>query len=206
MRRGFTLSETMVATLITGVVLTAVMSSFLSAQRMLSVAMAESETAVAARSIREKLLFHASPTLQGVHYMGMLSGTNTGWIVETGSGIVSMSMGALGNSITDVRQQSMRLVLGEAAGRTFLVNERTPDKDRHLGWLWPGRFSLVDRRMSDIVSVEAKGNQPSGVYRVNVDVNLIAKGPGHEPVVHRERVSVPLLGRIQPLTDEKGEY
>ena len=58
MKRGFTLSETMVAMLVAGVVLAAVMSTFISAQVMMANAMAESEMALSARSIREKLLFH----------------------------------------------------------------------------------------------------------------------------------------------------
>ena len=91
-RRGFTLSEVMVALFVSGIVLTAVMSSFLSARRMMAEVMAESETALAARELREKLLFHAAPTIGGVHYAGMLSGTNTGWVVESGSGYVLMDI------------------------------------------------------------------------------------------------------------------
>ena len=46
-RRGFTLSEVMVALFVSGIVLTAVMSSFLPARRMMAEVMAESETALA---------------------------------------------------------------------------------------------------------------------------------------------------------------
>ena len=63
MRKGFTIGETMVATLILGIVLAAVMTTFLSAQRMLATSMAESELALASRGLREKLLFHAAPAV-----------------------------------------------------------------------------------------------------------------------------------------------
>ena len=108
MRRGFTLSETMVAMLVAGIVLTAIMSTFISAQVMMANTMAESEMALAARSVREKLLFHVSPTIDGVHYSGMLSGTNSGWVVESGSGYVLMGMSALGTSLSDVRPSETR--------------------------------------------------------------------------------------------------
>ena len=93
MRKGFTIGETMVATLILGIVLAAVMTTFLSAQRMLATSMAESELALASRGLREKLLFHAAPAVDGVHYAGMLSGTNSSWVVETGSHNILMQMG-----------------------------------------------------------------------------------------------------------------
>jgi len=206
MRRGFTLSETMVAMLIAGVVFAAIMSTFISAQVMMANAMAESEMALAARNIREKLLFHVAPTIDGVHYSGMLSGTNSGWVVETGSGYVLMQMPAFGNSLSDIRSQSMRLVLGQSGSNRYFVNEHIPNKDNYLGWLWPGRIPLVESSMLDIVSYDALGTGAEGVYRVHIDVDLAAKGPRSVPVYRRERVSVPLMGRRQPMVDSAGRY
>ena len=210
MRRGFTLSETMVAMLVAGIVLTAIMSTFISAQVMMANTMAESEMALAARSVREKLLFHVSPTIDGVHYSGMLSGTNSGWVVESGSGYVLMGMTALGNSLSDVRPQSMRLVLGQSGSDRYLFNERTPNKDSHAGWLWPGRIPLVESSMLDIVSYDSKGSgtstNPADVYRVNLDLSLKVNGPRNSPVVRRDRVVVPLMGRLQPMKDSAGRY
>ena len=210
MRRGFTLSETMVAMLVAGVVLAAVMTSFISAQVMMANTMAESEMALSARSIREKLLFHVSPTIDGVHYSGMLSGTNSGWVVETGSGYVLMEMPALGTSLSDIRPQSMRLILGQSGSDRYLFNERTPNKDSHAGWLWPGRIPLVESSMLDIVSYDSKGSgtstNPADVYRVNLDLSLKVDGPRNIPVVRRERVVVPLMGRLQPMKDSAGRY
>ena len=210
MRRGFTLSETMVAMLVAGVVLAAVMTSFISAQVMMANTMAESEMALSARSIREKLLFHVSPTIDGVHYSGMLSGTNSGWVVETGSGYVLMEMPALGTSLSDIRPQSMRLILGQSGSNRYLFNERTPNKDSHAGWLWPGRIPLVESSMLDIVSYDSKGSgtstNPADVYRVNLDLSLKVNGPRNNPVVRRERVVVPLMGRLQPMKDSAGRF
>ncbi|MBR1920475.1 MAG: type II secretion system protein [Kiritimatiellae bacterium] len=205
MRRGFTLAETMVAMLVSGIVIAAVMFSFLSTQRMMATAMAESELALAVRGIREKLLFRAAPEVNGVHYAGLLSGTNPGQVVETGSGYILMQMRAFGNSLSDVRDQSVRLVMDGAPGSRHLVNERIPNKDRYARWLWPGRFPLVDEQMTEVVSTEGIGNQPSGVYRVLVDVNLAAQ-TARDRVVRRERVSIPLLGRLQPMKNAAGEY
>ena len=53
-RRGFTLVETMITATIGVVVLTAVVSSFMAAQRMLHTAMEESEQSLASRAEREK--------------------------------------------------------------------------------------------------------------------------------------------------------
>ena len=210
MRRGFTLSETMVAMLVAGIVLFAIMSTFISSQVMMANAMAESEMAIAARSVREKLLFHVSPTIDGVHYSGMLSGTNSGWVVESGSGYVLMEMPALGTSLSDVRPQSMRLILGESGSDRYLFNERTPDKDSHVGWLWPGRIPLVESSMLDIVSYDSRGSgtsaNPADVYRVNLDLSYKVNGPRNLPIIRRERVVVPLMGRIQPMKDSAGRY
>lgn len=206
MRRGFTLSETMVAMLVAGIVLVAIMSTFISAQVMMANAMAESEMALAARSVREKLLFHVSPMIDGVHYAGMLSGTNSGWVVESGSGYVLMGMSALGTSLSDIRPQSMRLILGESGSDRYLFNERTPDKDSHVGWLWPGRIPLVESSMLDIVSYDSRGSGPADVYRVNLDMNFKVNGPRNRPIIRGERVVVPLMGRVQPMMDSAGRY
>ena len=206
MRRGFTLSETMVAMLVAGIVLAAIMSTFISAQVMMANAMAESEMSLAARSVREKLLFHVSPTIDGVHYAGMLSGTNSGWVVESGSGYVLMGMSALGTSLSDIRPQSMRLILGESGSDKYLFNERTPYKDSHAGWLWPGRIPLVESSMLDIVSYDSRGSGPDDVYCVNLDLSFKVNGPRDRPVIRRERVVVPLMGRLQPMKDSSGRY
>ena len=55
MKRGFTLIEVMTATVIKGIGMTAVISSFIALQRMFKTAMVEMELSLAARQLREKL-------------------------------------------------------------------------------------------------------------------------------------------------------
>ena len=60
--------------------------------------------------------------------------------------------------------------------------------------------------MTDVTSVESCGTGPADVYRVNIYVGLAVPVPGMRPFVRRERVSVPLLGRVQPMKDSAGRY
>ena len=59
--------------------------------------------------------------------------------------------------------------------------------------------------MSDVVSYETLGTKATDVYRVGIDINLMTKAGGVS-VFRRERVSVPLMGRIQPMKDISGKY
>ena len=72
-RCGMTLIEVMVSVSVLSIVMAAVASSFLTTQRMLKDAMGLSELSLAAREIREKILFNASPRSDGTSYAGLLS-------------------------------------------------------------------------------------------------------------------------------------
>lgn len=206
-----TLAELMVAAAVMSVVLLAVVSSFVTAQRMMRTAMAESELTLAAREIREKLLFRMTPNLGGVHYAGLLSGTNAAQIVES-SGAVLLRTSALGATLSDVRDQSMRLTVanepgrdasGKAFTRYYFMNEHTPDKDAHRRWLCPPAVSLADGVRAGAVDAAYVTHPPSTerrVYRLNVGVNLQAdvRNLDGTPIVRRERVSVPVFGKLQP--------
>ena len=69
-RHGFTLLETMVASSIALIVMLALVVMFLFCHRMFRIAMAESESALAMRELRDKLLFRAGPGLSS----GLLTG------------------------------------------------------------------------------------------------------------------------------------
>ena len=58
-RAGFTLVELMVASVVAGIVLTALVSSFIGSMRMMANSISSSELAIRTRELREKLLFHA---------------------------------------------------------------------------------------------------------------------------------------------------
>ncbi len=69
-RSGFTLMETMVSTAIATIVMFALACAFLFCQRMFRLTMAESESTLALREVRDKLLFRAGPGLSS----GLLTG------------------------------------------------------------------------------------------------------------------------------------
>lgn len=207
MKRGFTFVETMVATVAMSIVLGALLSLFVATQRMVSLSMAETELSIAARQLREKLLFHAAPPINGVTYAGILSGTNANSVVEGGaSPNIQMACAGIGSSLSDVRTQSMRIMMWGASPSHYLLNEHIPDKDAHAGWLKPGGFFLVDDSIADVVSYDV--NADGEIYRLYVNINLKAgvKDPGGADIVRRERIAVPVFGRLQPFQDAGGSY
>lgn len=216
-RRGYTLVELMVATAISVIVLVSVFSCFLTAQRMLKISMAESELALASRELREKLLFRTTPTIEGVHCSGLLSGTNSSAVVDS-SGVVLMSSVSFGDSLADMSSQSIRLLvssssfptaLGGTETRYYLVNDHTPNKDAHKAWLWPGRMSLTDVEGGVVGYDKPSTTSPlTAVYRLYFDLFLKANVSDNDgsPIIRKERVSVPLFGKVQPMGDQEGGY
>ena len=211
MKKGFTLTEVMVASSVMVIALSAIVSAFITTHRMLKTAMTDVELALSARELREKLLFHASPTINGVHYAGLLSGTNSSSVVES-SGAISMFAGAVGNSLGSIQSQSMRILLsnasvtgedGSSETRYFLFNDGTPNKNDYTRWLWPGRMSLCEDSISDVVSncydsaVLSSSAQP---HALSFDIELRAnvKNLDGSQTTHRERVYVPLFRKLQP--------
>ena len=209
-RRGFTLVETMVAASIGVLVLAMVMAPFISAQRMLRTAMAESELSLAMRELRDKLLFKASPDISGNHYSGLLSGMNLNESDIHNS--VEMSGHTVGATLGNTADSSIRLLVWQVGDCKMLINERTPDKDSHVRWLWPGSFELVkkDPPGSDVTTrseiLDYNPQNGSNRYRLYFDIGLKADVNG-DKIVRWERVTVPVLGKIQPMTSvgEAGE-
>ena len=205
MRRGFTMAETMVVTAIGAVILLAVGSSFMTAQRMLHTAMAESELSLAMRELRDKLLFKASPDISGNHYGGLLSGSGLNESEARNRNSVEMSGHTVGATLSSTNSSSLRLLVWSVGGSRMLVNERTPNKDAHVRWLWPGSLALADcTAMSDILGCDARNANGSNIYRLYFDIGLAAKNVHRNDgsqIVRRERVSVPVLGKLQPMRD-----
>jgi len=203
MRRGYTLTEVIMATAVSAIVLSAVASSFLAAQRMLKTAMYEAELSLAARELREKLLFRAAPEIDGVTYAGILSGTNASSVVESGANPnIQMSSAGVGTSLADVHPQSMRIMMWGTSPSRHLLNERMPNKDAHSAWLWPGRFPLAESAISEVIGYDSSDSSANSIYRLYVDFGLKADAD----VVRRERISVPVFGRLQPFKDSGGRY
>ena len=215
-RRGFTFVETMIATAVGAIVLVAVLSSFIAAQRMLHTAMAESELSLAMRELRDKLLFKASPDISGSHYAGLLSGVSLNEGDVRGYNSVEMSGHTVGSSLSSESTSSVRLLLWQVGDKKMLINERTPDKDAHVKWLWPGSLALAKwddpesdvTVMSDILGFGSRNANGSNVYRLDFDICIAAdvKRSDGSRIVRRERVSVPVLGKLQPIKNANGKY
>ena len=209
-RCGFTLVETMVAASIGVLVLAMVMASFISAQRMLHTAMAESELSLAMRELRDKLLFKASPDISGNHYSGLLSGMSLNESDVKGGTSVEMSGHTVGATLGNTADSSVRLLVWQVGDRKMLINERTPDKDSHVRWLWPGALALAEdcTVMSDILSYDARNLNGSNIYRLHFDIGLEAdvNRLNGDKIVRWERVSVPVLGKIQPMKNAADKY
>ncbi len=209
MRKGFTFVETMVATAVSGVVLVAVCSAFVVGQRLIREAMAQTELSIAARELREKLLFRASPPIGGVTYAGLLSGSSETSVLEGGaSPNIQMACTGVGSTLANQPAQSMRIMMWGTSPERYLLNERIPNKDAHLDWLRPGKMSLENTAISDVVGYESSDNTLAGIYRLYLNINMKAKvkdSQGHD-IVRRERIAVPVFGRIQPMQDPGGGY
>ncbi len=62
--------------------------------------------------------------------------------------------------------------------------------------------------MSDILSFGSRNANGSNVYRLDFDICIAAdvhRGDGSR-IVRRERVSVPVLGKLQPIKNANGRY
>ena len=73
LKRGFTLLEMVISVSIGMVVLVPVAETIITCQRMMKLAMAETETSLGIRELREKLLFHAAPGAGSRSFPGLAS-------------------------------------------------------------------------------------------------------------------------------------
>ena len=204
----------MIASAIGVTVLLVVVSAFMTAQSMLKTAMAESELSLALREMRDKLLFKVSPDIGGQHYAGLLSGRQLNENGETLRHAVEMAGRKVGSSLSSASDASLRLLVWQQGMKKMLINEHTPDKDAHARWLWPGALALVRRddqekkwkdatSMSDVLNYSSRNPDGSNVYQLDFDIALAAdvcRRDGSR-IVRKERVSVPILGKLQPLKD-----
>lgn len=161
-RSGFTLVETMVASSIALIVLLALAGTFLFCQKMLRLSMAEAESALALRDVRDKLLFRAGPGLNSGLLTGKASADGASitmsWEDESeGPNAIRLVWRTLSDSGSDV-----------SAGTFF--NERVAHTDANLKWFRPGGFFMqrnwsqtvdLPRIRIDLVSPAAASVQPS---------------------------------------------
>lgn len=220
-RRGFTLVEMMVSVAVLGIVLTAVGSSFITTQRMLKDAMGLCELSLAAREIREKILFSASPSGDGVRYAGLLSASaygSSGAPVSDGGNSITMEACTMGTTLagrsTSPSQIEIELETASDGTRRYLYNNKITSEGAGARWLRPLGTSIMSDNMSDILTFDTPTAVGSSSYgssqnavRLNLDIVLTsdAKNPDGTPMVRRERVVVPIFGVIQPFRVD-GKY
>lgn len=204
-QNGFTLVELMVASCIIGIVLSAVFSVFLTTQRLLKTAMSEAELSLAARELRDKLLFQISPRVQGVTYAGLLSATNLNEN-QVLHGFVEMAGGGLGSSLGDERTQAIRLVLAAEDEQKYLINEWAPDKDAHRDWLRPAALGLATESLAEMLDWSPY-QAATDLTCLTLDLCLCAErgNPDGSACVRRERVTIPLAGKIQKHQERNGQ-
>ena len=219
-RRGMTMVELMVSIAVFGIVMSAVMSSFLTTQRMLKDAMGLCELSLAAREVREKLLFNASPMSDGVSYSGLLSAAvscTSGAPISSSGNAVTMEAHTMGGTLADrsATPAQVEIELKTAADGTtrYLFNNKTPSANTRARWFWPTGTRILNPSMSDMLSFDTAGTVNSSVYsfsqnavRLNIDLSITSdvKNPDGTPMVRRERIVVPIFGVVQPFMVASG--
>ena len=215
-----TLIELMVSASVLGIVMVAIVSSFVITQRMLKEAMGLSELSLAAREIREKILFNASPQSSSANYAGLLScafnGTSGVPITSSGNAITmqACTMGTTLAGLSEVPSQvEIELKTSDDGSKRYLFNNKTPNATSKARWFWPVGTSILNTSMDDIVSFDTPTLVNSRAYstsqnaiRLNLDLVITsdAKNPDGTPMVRRERIVVPVFGIIQPLKVASG--
>ena len=129
--------------------------------------------------------------------------------VLSGMNSVEMAGHMVGSSLASTSDSSVRLLVWTVGDKKMLINERTPDKDGHVRWLWPGALALAGcDSMADILGYKSRNVNGSNVYRLYLDIGIASdvQMPDGSQVVRKERVSVPVLGKLQPMKDSSGRY
>ena len=126
-RSGFTLIETMVASSIATIVLLALVGMFLFCHRMFRLTMAEAESTLAMRELRDKLLFRAGPGLNS----GLLTGRAT-----ADAASITMTWPTLDNDAANDKPDRIRIIWRE----NNFFNERLPHTAANLKWFTPSGF------------------------------------------------------------------
>ena len=165
-RSGFTLIETMVATTIVSLAFIAIAATFLFCQRMFSLTMAESETTLALREIRDKLLFRAGPGLKS----GLLTGKAS---ADSASIIVDWETTMTDGTIDELSPSKIRLVWRTDTGQNgnYFFNERISHTPYNINWFKPSGFKL---QRSWVQTVD--------LPRIRIDMGDVGNGVTPTPI------------------------
>ena len=202
-RAGFTLLEVMFATAIFSIVAASLVTFFLGVQRLSWRATATAELSVAMRELREKLLFHAQPVINGVMRSGLLSGypsdyPNNKSPIESGIKVLvdapfcikaTEDKWTVFDNNGDV--QFSQIQLFNDSGR--FMNNGATDPWRTLwfrfgGSVEGGAESGLCYLGDDVFEYDVVSN---GIYFINLCASMNNHGL---EVVHGERIAVPVFG------------
>ena len=135
-KSAFTLVETMVSSSIALIVLGATVGTIVFCQRMFHQAMAEAESSLALREIRDKLLFHAGVRDNGSRLDdGLLTGK---WKADTASMTMNWS------DSDDKPENIIRIIFHSDAKGNYFFNEKCPHNETNDKWFRPGNFRIGD--------------------------------------------------------------
>lgn len=186
---GFTLVEALIASAVALVVVIPLAETLITCQRLMKLTMAETETSLALRELREKLLFHAAPPGNGRTYAGVLSGS--GFATEGASGNFSMSYDDGGGT-----SYSMRFTRRSHGGSWVFCNERAQNYEgvgaaKAQDWFVLPGMSQPTAWADTVVLPEAADSRADS--RFYLDLALKTKSG----IVRSQRVTVPVFNKEQ---------
>jgi len=196
-RRGFTVIEMMFALAIFTIVTGSLGSAAIGIRRLIGRTYAETELSVRVRALREKLLFHAVPTVDGRTSAGLLSGApRSANAVESGTK-VNVRARALVLADGKSVEQSIEFVRASDGGTSdagWFVNDGAADPWRSR---WLRLDGLGDRDGADASPGYLVGDSylddralDRNLYFINLRATL-------NGVTHAERIVVPVFGGEQ---------
>ena len=205
-RFGFTLVEMMFTVTIFAIVMLAVSSSFIGSIRLLKMTFATAEMSLRVRDLRERLLFHAAPPHDGTIWAGLLSGTNSMDVLEGSPSKILMYSAALKNASGTTADQRMEVIFKDyGTEKCSFFSEDRYDERWSQRWLNPGGLNLLADSSATAPLVWAR-NKDNAEDKTRFYIHLTGRmDVAGLPVVHNERIVVPVFGRQQETrADGKG--
>ena len=140
-KMAFTLVETMISSSIAIIVLGAIVSTMIFCQKMFRQTMAEAESSLALREIRDKLLFHAGIKDDGTRLDdGLLTGR---WEDDTAS--LRMRWVDYQDDGSALQyKESVRVIFNSDAKGNYFFNEKGSHTEANDKWFRPGNFRIGD--------------------------------------------------------------
>ena len=195
-RGGFTLIELLVASAIAAIVMAQALGALVFCWRLTEKAYKEMELALAARQVRDKLLFQCAPGKNGVVYPGVLSANlSVDSVALNMSKVYCEKKTETSRFASDPREkQTIRLMLDGSSGERRLYNE---SMQASRAWFYTSKVPFATSGESwhsssscDWGSVVNSGDYTKANGNVlHLNLTLTAGG-----FVRRERVMVPVFG------------